>query len=382
MNVIEAMKNLGQEAWLGKQYRWVDIGAEMEVSANAARKQWQRIRAKASADGVSIKDYVDGLGDVEDENTIPNILDLLNSDPRFAVSGGRVGIWTQGDKTNYTVRANLAPAKPSPEDIMAAIVEGVNAATLPVPKELPPAANPLMAVISLYDVHLERTPDISVEEILGKLEQFLGPYSNRIEEVVFPVGNDLGNSDNVQGTTTKGTPQQNIMGIQEGISARVRLVAEIIDYLASRFPKVIVPMVPGNHDQYSTLWLAQALQQRYRQTKHVFVSDANYRQYRRWRDVAIMYHHGETRYDPINVFLSEAPDVLLGADWVEIHSGHFHGRKETVRLVSENFGVLSRTMPSLADQDEWHKYMGFGGNNRGFQVNVYKEGGVECMTTL
>ena len=382
MNVIEAMKNLGQEAWLGKQYRWADIGAEMDVSANAARKQWQRIRAKASADGISIKDYVDGLGDVEGENTIPNILDLLNSDPRFAVSGGRVGIWTQGDKTNYTVRANLAPVKPSLEDIKASIVEGVNAATIPSPKSIPSGDAPLMAVVSFYDLHLERTQDFTVEDVLGRLEQFLLPYSYDIEEIVLPMGNDFGNTDNKQATTTRGTPQENILGVKEGIVARVKLAAEIIDYLASMYPRVVIPMVPGNHDEYSTAWLAQALQQRYRNTDHVLVKDVNYRQYHRWRDVGFMFHHGDVKYDPVLVFISEAPEVYAGANWVEVHSGHFHKRAEAVRVVTENFGVIYRTMPSLATSDEWHKLMGFVGNKRGFQVNVYMEGGVKCMTTL
>jgi len=382
MNVIDAMIDLGMEAWLDKPYRWKDVGDYLGKTANAARKEYRRFTQRADREGVPVQSFVTQENNyLEDVMTPQRFLDRIEGSETLELKGGRVSYWTQNGKENFSVRAQVQPKTLSIADFTEAIIEGVNSASIPVPERHETEA-PLMGVVSLYDLHIERTP-VSIEYILGALENYLHPYKDDIVEIVFPVGNDLGNTDNVQGTTTKGTPQENLMSIKEGIWARVNLITSVIDYLAANFEKVVVPMVPGNHDEYGTYWLGTALEQRYRDNASVVIMPADYRQYYRWGGNAFMFYHGEMRFDPALVFVSEAPEVFAGAKHIEIHTGHFHKTGASYQLINESYGIIKRTMPSLAKGDTWHRQMGFVGNNRGFQVNLYKfEGGVKCMTTL
>lgn len=385
MNVIDAMIDLGMEAWLGKPYRWKDVGDYLGKTDNAARKQYRRFTQRAAREGVPVETlatknrYDESIGDAMSPETL---LQRVPGTGDLELTGGRLSVWTQGDKVNYSVRAQVKPKQLPPEDFVAAIVAGVNAAVIPTPNAKDRTSEPLSAVISLYDVHVEEKDTIPVEYILGELEKYLAPYRAQITEVIIPIGNDLGNFDNMGGLTTSGTPQENRMSIADGVAARVSLVTSVIDYLITNYGRVTIPLVPGNHDRFSTIWLGHALSQRYRDIPSVTVMHSQYRQYVSSGGNGFMFYHGEIKYDPVPIFATEAPEIYAKANHREIHTGHVHKLGTTYQPVTDKYGVIRRFMPSLAEGGEWNRLMGFG-STRGFQVNLYKlKGGVKCMTIL
>ena len=78
MNVIDAMIDLGMEAWLDKPYRWKDVGDYLGKTANAARKEYRRFTQRADREGVPVQSFVTQENNyLEDVMTPQRFLDRI-----------------------------------------------------------------------------------------------------------------------------------------------------------------------------------------------------------------------------------------------------------------------------------------------------------------
>jgi len=71
------------------------------------------------------------------------------------------------------------------------------------------------------------------------------------EKVLFITGNDFITSDNTNGTTTRGTPQDNAESWFKAVHKATELIVKAIDMLTEIAP-VDVILVPSNHDLHNT----------------------------------------------------------------------------------------------------------------------------------
>jgi len=189
------------------------------------------------------------------------------------------------------------------------------------------------------------------------------------EEILFVVGNDLLNSDDLEGRTTKGTYVSTDGRYQKTFSAVRTLIIETIETLRTRAKKVKVMMVPGNHDRLSTWHLGDSLECYFHKYEDVEIDNsARYRKYYQFGKVMIMFTHGDKgkRVDYPLLMATEQREMFGNTEFREAHIGHKHTNK-----VEEFHGVRVRTLSALCPPDAWHSENGFCGNLRSSEAFVW-----------
>jgi predicted phosphodiesterase len=200
-----------------------------------------------------------------------------------------------------------------------------------------------------------------------------------ITRVLLPIGNDIFNSDNLQGTTTAGTPQAQSEDSrwQKTFSVGCDLVKEIVERLACEFP-VDVVIVAGNHDKERCYYLGQFLSAWFHNHPNVTVDNApSVRKYYSFGNVLLGFDHGhETKHSELALTMGvEKPAEWAHATCKEWHIGHTH-----TESVKEYKGIKVRVLPSLCPPDEWMTSKGFVGNVQTAQAFIYDaEDGLEAI---
>lgn len=123
----------------------------------------------------------------------------------------------------------------------------------------PRTSSGLMLEVPIVDLHLAKLswePETG-ENYDSKIaeKRFMGVIYDVVEraqkyefeQIVFPIGNDFFNYDDLTGSTTKGTPQDNDSRWQKLFLKGTELLVKAIDLLAQLAP-VRVFQIPGNHD--------------------------------------------------------------------------------------------------------------------------------------
>ena len=203
----------------------------------------------------------------------------------------------------------------------------------------------------------------------------------QIDRILFPIGNDLFNADNIAGTTTFGTPQD-MHGSHRQHFRRVRyMLWDVIDELAEIAP-VYIPIVPGNHDSATTHFLGASLEDRYYKSDRIFIDNSpKSRKYHRFGKVLLGFTHGnEERANDLPMLMpNEVPHEWHKSTVRELHCGHWHKKKETKYLpVTDIGGVRVRIIPSLCAADEWHYRKGYIGGRRGAEAYLWSYDGRTC----
>ena len=202
----------------------------------------------------------------------------------------------------------------------------------------------------------ERVLFWAIEELLSKFEL------DRVEKIILPIGNDLLHTDNLAGTTTRGTPQHWEMLWVPAFKRVWRLIVQVIERLLQVAP-VEVFMVPGNHDYQTTSAIGEILEAWFRETDAVTVDNRECpRKYMRYGASLLGFTHGHLvkALELPLIMAQEAPELWSSAYFREVHIGHTHAKKETVfHPVREKTGVRVRVLPSLCATDSWHASKGY-----------------------
>ena len=118
-----------------------------------------------------------------------------------------------------------------------------------------------------YDV------DIAKSLFVKAVDKLLVAANNyHIEKIIFPIGNDLLNSDGLSMTTTKGTPQHDDVRWQRSFTLCRQMLVEVIDKLRLVAP-VDVIVVPGNHDYERMFYIGDVLYSWYHNCDEVTVNN-------------------------------------------------------------------------------------------------------------
>lgn len=177
------------------------------------------------------------------------------------------------------------------------------------------------------------------------------------EEVVICLGGDGLHIDNMQKNTTRGTPQDCDGTPEELAWTYVELCRDYID-LVRHYARVRLYVVPGNHDQYTSVLLRASMKGWFHGAKDVtVVEELAYRQYYVYGESLICFTHGDKGK------VKDWPAIVAderAKDWGHttyrfIFTGHLHTEREL-----PTFGnVTVYRMPSLAGTDNWHHTHGY-----------------------
>lgn len=230
--------------------------------------------------------------------------------------------------------------------------------------------------ISVFDAHFGKLAwaeetgwknydtSIAIEEYEKAVDAILGRCFYSLGKIVYVVGNDILNSDNREGTTTKGTPQSNDSRYHKVFESVLKTVIRQIEKMRQWCP-VDVIFVSGNHDDLSVWHLGNCVSITYAGTPSVSVfNEPRQRKYWSWGGNLVMFEHGEKgphKEKPLMMAV-EQPLLWSQSRIREVHLAHLHQER-----VYEKMGVKVRVIPALCPPDYYHSANGYIGNIPGAQ---------------
>lgn len=157
-------------------------------------------------------------------------------------------------------------------------------------------------VINKQDSHLNKF-DIDgnnnihdrFDNILNKVKVIVDQahLSNYIDTIFYIIGSDEFNSE-FTGTTTKGTPQQNIDTYHNSFENICEHEIKMITMLLQKTDNVEVVYVAGNHDEFVGWHMITWLAAYFKDSSRVrFDCSPKYRKYVSFGDTAMMFNHGD-----------------------------------------------------------------------------------------
>lgn len=242
--------------------------------------------------------------------------------------------------------------------------------------------NGVLAEINLADVHLgklcwkeETGNNYDIKTAIKIFRDAIDYKINQlkkypIDRILFPVGNDFFQVDNLQNTTTAGTPQDVDSRYGKMFREGTKLIIETVERLQQLAPVDLI-ICPGNHDKLSIFFLGEILEIHYRNNPNVTTDNSlTPRKYYKYGKNLLGFAHGD------GLKLNDLPMIMAAEAskwWGEtkykfFKVGHFHHQKMILNEVSS---VIVEIMPSLSGQDSWHTHKGFVGNTRSAVTALY-----------
>lgn len=228
--------------------------------------------------------------------------------------------------------------------------------------------------LSLPDMHFgklawreETGEDYDIKIACGRYNEAIDDLLTRVnlqkvEKILFPIGNDMINIDNNNNTTTAGTPQHVDVRFPKIIRIVKDLLIKNITKLATIAP-VDVLVVPGNHDNHTMFMIGEILEAYFSNTEKInVINSPKPRKYYQYGKCAFQYTHGdeEKHQDLGLIFATEEPKIWASSIHRVCKLGHYHKTKKLSYVsVDEHQGFQVEVLPSLSGTDLWHKKKGY-----------------------
>ncbi|MDD4089690.1 MAG: hypothetical protein PHP29_08370 [Tissierellia bacterium] len=208
----------------------------------------------------------------------------------------------------------------------------------------------------------------AIDDIIQKTKGY------QFEKILFPIGNDFVNFDNIDGNTTGGTKQDNDLRWQKVYLKAMEILVKAIETLSTIAP-VEVFYIGGNHDKTTSFYLTCYLSGFFHKNDKVTVDlSPNIRKYIEFGKVLIGYTHGNLEKKRIGGIMQvEAREAWGRTVFHEFHLGHLHSEQ-----TKEENGIIIRNISSITSGDAWHHESGYVGAIRKAQAFIWdKEYGLE-----
>lgn len=281
-------------------------------------------------------------------------------------------------KANLKKRVEIADARKEIEDLKALAFEF---APLPPPVIRPANDSGNMLELNIPDAHFGKLAwavetagpnydtKIAEELFLEAAETLLARVSHfTFEQIVLVLGNDLLNSDDQEGRTTKGTYVSTDTRYQKTFAVVRNVCIRLLERLRQIAP-VSVIMVKGNHDALSVWHLGDSLECYFRNYADIAIDNSpRARKYHQFGKVMLMLTHGDKgkANDYPLTMATEEPEMFGATKFRECHTGHRHKTK-----LDEQHGIKVRILPALCPADAWHSENMFVGNLRSAEAYVW-----------
>jgi hypothetical protein len=366
------------------------------LSGEKVRGIWRRLKIDRVPDESQTKIIEEnGKKHIEySSKEITSLEDLINTAginiDFWDVTSFRVSTWQDfKDETKYAVRATFDQSSEVRNNIREEFIESAKkhapkykAVNYPSSKE----KEAIAYEINLPDLHLGKLGwgkevgenyDVNIAKTLftTAVDKLLAMASIfHIEKIIFPIGNDLFNSEGLSMATTKGTLQHDDVRWQSSFTLCRQMLVEVIDKLRLVAP-VDVIIVPGNHDYERMFYIGDAIYSWYHSCEEVKVDNRpSPRKYIEYGKTLIGFTHGnsEKHADLPLIMAKEKPQEWAKAEYTEWHTGHLHKNKSLNWVdIDERFGTIVRILPSLSGTDSWHHEKGYIGNIRSAQAYAW-----------
>ena len=227
--------------------------------------------------------------------------------------------------------------------------------------------NGKLLVVPIADLHLNLLSDklstgneynmkIAEELFFHVINDVIDRVGNKsFEKVLFITGNDFVNADNLNGTTTKLTPQDNSESWFKAVHKATELIIKATDMLTKIAP-VDVVLVPSNHDLHTMFGVMLTVEAWYKDDRNVNIDTSPLpRKYYKFGKMLIALSHDMKVKDALQIITSEAKSMWSDCDHIVLMLGHLHQA-----MVYEKQGYLEiLRLPTISGWSRWANEKGY-----------------------
>lgn len=199
---------------------------------------------------------------------------------------------------------------------------------------------------------------------------------------IFLIGGDYFHADTQENRTPRSGHALDVDGRKQKIvQAGVRLATRIADLALMRAKNVIIRVLPGNHDEETSILFGLLLKAYYRLDQRVSVDDTPgpHWFYRHGKVMLAATHgHALRARDMAGMMANYRPDDWGATRWRYGHSFHLHHGE---KMMNEHSGALIEIHRAPVPRDSWHYAMGYGAA-RALTTIVYDKAAGEIARTV
>lgn len=257
-----------------------------------------------------------------------------------------------------------------------------------------------LAVVNLYDAHLDKIPIKSTCGVESTLEQNvdlfktvvsnIGRYlvevkmnGEELDQIIFPIGNDLFHTNGFNSQTKKGTQLEYYCNPEEAYYTICDIVTWAVNLFSNIAPTKVL-MIKGNHDEDKITTLGYWLSRYFAEHPNVEVDYLRrQRKYIKYGENLIGFAHGDKEKMKMQqlplIMAQEAKEYWGNTTYRKMYLGDLHHGFEYQFLKSKDHpGVEVEYLRSCGTTDTWHEDFGWiGVPKTGYlQLFDYEEGEV------
>lgn len=188
-----------------------------------------------------------------------------------------------------------------------------------------------------------------INDVLTRVKDY------EFNEIVFCIGGDMLNGDNLFGSTTKGTAQDSDMHYYDAYERLCSMTIKAIDMLKA-ICKVNVIYVMGNHDEVTGYKLAKFIDAWFRNEESVEVDySPTARKYKVFGKTLFCFaHDGDIKKLPA-LISDEARQYWSQVETTEVFLQHLH----TEQVLMEEYNMRIQRLPTVSANSRWSSNKGY-----------------------
>lgn len=188
-----------------------------------------------------------------------------------------------------------------------------------------------------------------INDVLTRTEHY------NFDEIIFCVGGDMLNGDNLSGSTTKGTAQDSDIHYYDAYERLCSMIIQAVDILKN-ICKVNVIYVMGNHDEVTGYKLAKYVDAWFRNEDGVEVDYTPLaRKYKVFGKTLFCFaHDGDVKRLPA-IISDEAREYWSQIETTEVFLQHLH----TEQVLMEEYNIRIQRLPTISAKSKWCSGKGY-----------------------
>lgn len=250
----------------------------------------------------------------------------------------------------------------------------------------PDAVHTSCLVINIQDAHFNKL-DINghnniytrFQKTKARIKQVIveSTATSVLGKIVYVIGSDIFNSEFTD-TTTKGTPQQNIMSYQDSFEAIAQHQVDIIELLCENAHTVNVMYCPGNHDEFVGWHLASWLHAYFKnQTNVSFDISPKYTKYVKFCNTAMCFNHGDGAKPEV---IAKNFPFAFKDQWSQCEHFYIFGGDKHTELSRDLCGIKFYRIPALSTaQSKWDSKNGYEAKAELTAFLIHEDGGMNII---
>ena len=310
---------------------------------------------------------------IDDESRLRDyeyLLKLHNYDPDlFEVKQAKNSKWQCGDRVLYSSKLTV---KPKSEYEIKFNTDNINSILADInpwqtAEVLPKISNGNMLLISISDLHMNLKSSEMItgnEYNCGVAEEcfnramhdiFSETKNYNFSKIVFTIGGDMFNADNVNNTTVHGTQQDCEVHMFEAFERMLRIVTSTLIKL-EKFAPVDVIYIPGNHDETVGWHFAKVLEAYFREDENITIDTSPLmRKYYVYGNTLLVFaHDADVKRLPM-IIADEARDLWSKTKYTDVYLQHLHSEQ----VLLEDHHIRIQRLPTISGVSKWTHEKGY-----------------------